>query len=96
MPLKYSKSTLLNLEQIFKESDFSVRYEKGNFHSGYCVLHDKKIIVINRFFDLKGRISNLLEILSEVNISENVLSKRSKDLLHIIERSYRRDSKLVA
>ena len=82
MSIKYNKSTLNNLEQIFKESEYSIRYEKGQFRSGYCIIHNKKIIIINKFFDTKGRIENLLDILSDVEIEESVLSDKSKSHLH--------------
>ncbi|MBT8189073.1 MAG: hypothetical protein KJO50_03635 [Bacteroidia bacterium] len=96
MAVKYNKTTLSNLEQLFKEADFTIRYEKGHFRSGYCLIHDKKVIIINRFFDEKGRIENFLDILNQVKITDNLLSQRSKEFLSVIEKSYAEDSKLVA
>jgi len=96
MVLKYSKTTLNKLEQIFKESDYIIRYEKGQFKSGYCLIYDKKIIIINKFFDVKGRIENMLDILQQVNVTNNVLSDRSKEFLSVIEKGYLQESKLVA
>ena len=96
MILKYSKTTLNKLEQIFKESDYVIRYEKGQFKSGHCLIHDKKIIIINKFFDTKGRIENMLDILMQVNVSDNVLSDRSKEFLNVIEKEYLQENKLVA
>ena len=40
MELKYTRPFLNKLEDIFAESDFVLRYEKGNFKAGYCVLKD--------------------------------------------------------
>lgn len=96
MALKYNKTTLSNLEQLFKESNFAVRYEKGQFKSGYCLIHDRKIIIINKFYDIKGRIENFLDILNQVKLTDNVLSKRSQDFLNVLEKSYLEESKLVA
>ena len=87
MSIKYNKATLNNLEQIFNESDFSIRYERGQFKSGYCILNERKIIVINKFFDVKGRIDSLLDILGYVNITEKLLSDRSKAFLQIVEKN---------
>ena len=36
--MKYTKHLLNKLEDIFSESDYVLRYEKGNFQSGYCIL----------------------------------------------------------
>ena len=41
--LKFTKTTLHKIEQIFQEQDYTIRYEKGNFQSGYCIVESKKI-----------------------------------------------------
>jgi len=74
MSFKYTPATLRKLEQLFEEARFTIRYEKGNFASGYCVLEDRRVVVINRFLPIEGRINALLEILPSVKISEGDLS----------------------
>ena len=61
--VKYTKSNLQKLELLFKEQEYTIRYEKGNFQSGYCVVQARKIAVINKFFDTEARINCLLDIL---------------------------------
>ena len=63
---KYTKTTLQKLETVFDEIGYKVRYEKGSFQSGYCMVENRKIAVINRFFDTEARINVLLEILGTV------------------------------
>ena len=63
---KYTKTTLQKLETIFQEIGYKVRYEKGSFQSGYCMVENRKIAVINRFFDTEARINVLLEILGTI------------------------------
>ncbi|MBL0054097.1 MAG: hypothetical protein IPP29_22730 [Bacteroidetes bacterium] len=41
-----------------------MRYEKGNFKSGYCVLETKKVVVVNKFVTLENKINTLVEILN--------------------------------
>jgi len=84
--IKYSKTNLKKIEEIFISNDFSVRYEKGHFKSGYCLLRDKKIIIINRFFKEKGRIESLLDILQETKIDKTKLSETSLTMLKNIEK----------
>ena len=62
---------------IFKELEYPVRYEKGNFNSGYCIVEDRNIAVINKFFDTEGRINILLEILATIEIKQDALSEAS-------------------
>jgi len=77
--MKFTRSTLEKTESIFKENGYTVRYAKGNFQSGYAFVENKKIVVINKFFDTEGRINTLLDILSFVELDVNLLSEKSVD-----------------
>jgi len=68
--IKFTKTTLEKLESIFKHLGYKVRYEKGNFASGYCILESQKVVVINKFFDLQGRIETLRDILSGISVDD--------------------------
>ncbi|QLH47068.1 MAG: hypothetical protein HWD58_16440 [Bacteroidota bacterium] len=61
-------------EELYDEIGYSVRFEKGNFHSGYCILQDKRIAVINKFLTLEGRINALMDILPSLEIDTSKLS----------------------
>lgn len=74
MSFKYTANTLKKMEQLFEEANYTIRYEKGNFNSGYCILEDRRVAVINRFLDMEGRINALVEILPSVNINAETLS----------------------
>ncbi|MEQ9375800.1 hypothetical protein [Imperialibacter roseus] len=81
MQVKYSKHFLNKLEDIFAESDYILRYEKGSFHSGYCILRDTKIAIVNKYFPLDGKINALLEILKSIEIDPKGLSEKNRSLL---------------
>lgn len=74
MSFKYTPNTLKKLEQLYEEARYIIRYERGNFNSGYCVLEDKRVVVINRFLAIEGRINALIEILPTINVNEQELS----------------------
>lgn len=74
MSFKYTPNTLKKLEELFEEAHYVIRYEKGHFNSGYCILEDRRIVVINKFFNAEGRINALLEILSTITVNEEELS----------------------
>lgn len=74
MSFKYTANTLKKLEQLYEEARYIVRYEKGNFNSGYCILEDKRIVVINKFLNVEGRINALVEILPSIEVKEEELS----------------------
>lgn len=74
MNLKYTPNTLKKLEQLYEEARYVIRYEKGNFNSGYCVLEDKRVAVINKFLNIEGRINSLVEILPTLQVNEEDFS----------------------
>lgn len=77
MAFKYTPAALKKLETLFKEAGYIVRFERGNFTSGYCVLEQKKVVVINKFFDQDARINSLLDILAQVDLDLSSLSPDS-------------------
>lgn len=81
MSFKYTPNALKKIEHIFDEAKYIVRYEKGNFASGYCVLEHKKVVVVNKFLNVEGRINALLEILPSINADMEALSGESQKLL---------------
>jgi hypothetical protein len=80
MELKYTRSFLTRLEDIFAESDFVLRYEKGNFKAGYCLIKDRKVAVVNKYFPLEGRINCLYEILRHIQLDTSGLAEKSQQL----------------
>ncbi len=75
--ITFTKHSLQKLEVIFEEAGYVIRYEKGNFNSGYCIVEDRKIAVINKFFDTEARINVLLDILDTIEFEPGILSEKS-------------------
>ncbi len=61
---KYTQAYLKKLEDLLKDNGYEIRYEKGNFKSGFCILEDKKVAVINKFSSMESRIHALVEIVN--------------------------------
>ena len=81
MEIKYTKHFLNKLEDIFAESDYMLRYEKGNFKSGFCVLKSTKVIIVNKFYSLEGKVNCLVDILRTLEINQERLKDKSKQLM---------------
>jgi hypothetical protein len=79
--MRYTQTSLKKLEDLFAELDYAIRYEKGNFHSGYCIVEHRKIAVLNKFFDTEARINCLLEILNTLTFDPEELSEKSRELI---------------
>jgi len=78
--LKYNQAALNKLEKILEESGYIVRYERGSFQSGYCILEDKKVVVLNKFLNPEGRINTLIDIIPGVGINYDLLTQASQKL----------------
>ena len=86
--IKYTNQFLTKLEDLIAESDYILRYEKGNFKSGYCLLKEQKIMIVNKFFAVEGKINALLDILKNIELDPTRFSEKSKKLyeeLHTAE-----------
>lgn len=81
MQIKYTTHFLDRLEDVFSESEYVLRYEKGNFQSGYCILRDTQIVIINKYYTLEGKINCLIDIIKEVDIDPEQLSDKNQKLL---------------
>src|SRR5437868_14876976 len=76
--MKFNQHTLDKIERILDEAEYIVRYERGNFQSGYCILEQRKVVVLNKFLQLEGRISTLIDIIPQLRIIPENLSPEVK------------------
>ena len=78
--MKITQSTLDKLEDLVNESGYIVRYERGTFQSGYCILQEKKVVVLNKFLQTEGRINTLIDLMPQLNINFDALTHESQKL----------------
>lgn len=80
MAVKYTKQYLHKLEDLMAETDYSLRYERGNFKSGYCILNTDKVAVVNKYFTREGKINCLVDIIKSIEIDTEKLSDKNQSL----------------
>lgn len=85
--MKFTQSTLDKLEDVLKESEYTVRYERGTFQSGWCLLEAKRVVVLNKFLSVEGRINTLIDILPKIDINIDSLTHQSQKLYEEIVRN---------
>ena len=78
--LTVTNHTLEKLEALLRDLGYRLRYEKGNFKSGACVLHESKVVVVNKFLGLEQRINSLAEIIKSVDVVPSQLDSKQKSL----------------
>lgn len=85
--MKYTQTTLDKLEDILGESGYTVRYERGTFQSGYCILEQKRVVVLNKFLNTEGRINTLVELIPQLNVEFDKLTHESQKLYEEVMKS---------
>ena len=78
--MRYTQSTLDKLETIPEQAGYVLRYERGNFQSGYCILEAKRVVVLNKFLQTEGRINTLIDLIPQLDINADLLNEDLKKL----------------
>lgn len=86
--ITYSLSMLEKLHAILHIAGYSVRYEKGNFNTGFCMLDNNKTIVINKFSSLDAKINAMVEIIKNTTIdNELIVDDKLKKVLYTLHQT---------
>ena len=86
--IKFTKHNLKKLEELFDQLSYTIRYERGNFNSGYCIVENKRIAVVNKFYDVQGRIGCLLEILQKLDVQDEQLDEKNGKFYRELKKSF--------
>jgi len=85
--LKYTKYLLNKLEDLYRTGGYKIRYERGTFKSGYCILEDKKVVVVNKFVSLETKINCFLNIIDEVNLVTEEYDEKMLGFYHSLTKT---------
>ena len=78
--MKYTQHSLDKLENILEEAKYVVRYERGSFQSGYCILEDKKVVVLNKFLNTEGRVNTLIDLIPNLIVNYDLLTREAQKM----------------
>ncbi|MGB5528605.1 MAG: hypothetical protein WBQ32_01435 [Ignavibacteriaceae bacterium] len=78
---KEFEEILQELKSVADQLGASVRFEKGDFKGGYCIIHDKKVIVINKLTSLQKKVMILSSALKELGVDEIYLTPRVREVI---------------
>ncbi len=74
--LTFTNHTLEKLELLLKSAGYRVRYERGNFKSGACMLLHNRMVMINKFSDLESRIQAMAALVRTLEVDPHLLDER--------------------
>jgi hypothetical protein len=72
---------LKNLEQLAFNSGITVRFEKGEFEGGFCVLRSERIILVNKKLNVPRKASILAQAVAEIGIDELYLKPAVREFI---------------
>ena len=77
MRIRYTRKLLHQLEHTFREANYKLRYERGQFRSAPCKIHAVRVLVINKYLSLESKIELLISLLQ----SHSITPPKSLELL---------------
>lgn len=85
--MKATQGNLDKLSAIVHEANYVLRYERGTFQSGWCLLEQKRVIVLNKFLDIEGRVNTLTDLIPQLPIDRDKLTHESQKLYEEIKKA---------
>ena len=87
MNLSITNHTLDKLESLLKALDYRVRYEKGNFKTGACLLENSRVVVVNKFSNLESKIQGLADLIGTLEVQDQLVDDKQKQLLNQLKQT---------
>jgi len=76
-----------DLKSIAAQLGAEVRFEKGDFKGGYCILKDSKVIVINKMTNLQRKVIVLSMALKELGVDKIYLTPKMREIIEEMSES---------
>jgi hypothetical protein len=81
MIFNYTQHTLDKLESLLKSLGFKLRYERGNFKTGSCLLENNRVVIVNKYSNLDSKINALADLLQSTDTDDSLLDDKQKAFL---------------
>lgn len=87
MSLSYTQHTLDKLELLLKTLNYQVRYEKGSFKTGACMIDSNRMVVVNKFSNIESKINALAVLLQQIPADETLLDEKQIQFLYSLKQT---------
>ena len=81
MKEKEFEEIILDLRTVASQLGATVRFEKGDFKGGYCLLKESKVIVINKNANLQRKAVILSTALKELGVDAIYLNPKLREMI---------------
>ena len=79
---KEFEEIIKDLKNLALQMGAEVRFEKGDFKGGYCILKDSKVIVVNKMANLQRKVMILSMALKELGIDKIYLTPKLREIIN--------------
>jgi len=78
---KEFESILQDLKEIATQMGAKIRFERGDFKGGYCILKDTKVIVINKLSNLQRKVIILSAALKQLGAEDIYIPPKIREVI---------------
>ncbi len=78
---KEFEEVIQDLKALAAQLGAEVRFEKGDFKGGYCLVKENKVIVINKMANLQRKVMILCMALKDLGIDQIYLTPRIREII---------------
>jgi hypothetical protein len=78
---KEFENILQELKDLANQMGAKVRFERGDFKGGYCIIREDKIIVINKLSNLQRKVITLTSALKELGVEDIYLPPKLREII---------------
>lgn len=78
---KELEDLLNDLKSLATQMGAKVRFEKGDFKGGYCILKENKVIVLNKISNLQRKVITLAAALKELGLEVVYISPKLREFI---------------
>ena len=78
---KEFEDIIQDLKSVAGQLGATVRFEKGDFKGGYCLIKENKVIVINKIANLQRKVMILSAALKELGVDEIYLNPKLREII---------------
>jgi len=78
---KEFEDILNDLKSLANQMGAKVRFEKGDFKGGYCLLKENKVIVLNKISNLQRKVITLAAALKELGADDIYMPPKLREII---------------
>lgn len=75
------EALLEQLRETCEQLGYNIRYEKGDFDGGHCILKEQRLLIVNKKFTIERKISTVVRALGELGVDAIFVRPAIRELI---------------